>query len=490
MLKQIGFPPKLDSLLIAEDRKSPIWLVGGAIRDHLLSRRSHDFDFVTSGDAIALARTVADKLRADVYILDRERGAGRVLFDNADGQQQTYDFSQLRRDTIEDDLKARDFTINALAIRISAPDNLVDPCGGVQHLHDGILALCAEDAIAQDPIRALRATRITTEFGLKLSPELITVLREEISFEAISRERIRDELFHIFALTSPAPALRLMVEFGYLTEIFEPLHSQDAALSQQLAEQDSIQVAIRTVQHLNSIFSLLSSDVDLDSAAQATLGLLTWTLGRYRSGVQEYLQEEVSQDRNRRTLTLFIAFLYQIMSPIRSRSLPDDFNKSSMPEQRQIIQRSGENLRLSRRELTYFDRWMSGLIELDQPAENFPEMNLFSHRFFRDTADSGIAVVLSMLALELSKQIEPPSAERWSTKVEVARSLFEAWFDQYESVVDPEHLIDGDDVMEVLRIDPGPEIGQVIMSVREEQVLGGLITRDQALEFIKGRFRS
>jgi hypothetical protein len=95
-----------------------------------------------------------------------------------------------------------------------------------------------------------------------------------------------------------------------------------------------------------------------------------------------------------------------------------------------------------------------------------------------------------MLALELSKQIEPPSAERWSTKVEVARSLFEAWFDQYESVVDPEHLIDGDDVMEVLRIDPGPEIGQVIMSVREEQVLGGLITRDQALEFIKGRFRS
>jgi tRNA nucleotidyltransferase/poly(A) polymerase len=488
MLKQIGIPPKLGSLLAGEDRTSPLWLVGGAIRDHLLGLRSLDFDFVTSGDAIALARTVADTLSADVYILDRERGAGRVLFEPTAGKRQTYDFSQMRGDTIEADLRARDFTINALAIRISAPDEMVDPCGGLQHLRDGILDLCAADAITQDPIRALRATRIAAEFGLKLSPELIAALRENVSFETISSERVRDEIYNIFALSDPAPALRLLVEFGYLKKIIEPSNRHTFNLSQQSIGRESIQVAIRTVQHLNSIFTLLSSDLDLESAAQSTLGLLTWTLGRYRLGIQEYLQEELNQDRNRRTLILFISFISRMMSPFRKRSVPDDLHKFAIPEeQREVIYRIGEDLRLSRKELSSFDRWMDGLKELDQPVEDLPEMKLFKYKYFKQTMDSGVGAILSMLAFELSSQIEPPSPERWSSKIELARSLFEAWFDQYESIVDPEHLVNGDDVMEVLGIKPGPEIGQVIESVREAQVQGELTSRDQALEFIKRR---
>jgi poly(A) polymerase len=490
MLKQIGIPTELGSLLAAEDRKSPLWIVGGAIRDHLLGRRSHDIDFVTSSDAIALARTVADKLSADVYILDRERGAGRVLIDTAGSQRRTYDFSQMRGETIEADLQARDFTINALAIRISVPDVMVDPCGGLQHLRDGILDLCDANAIAQDPIRALRAIRIATEFSLKLSPELISVLRGSVALDVTSRERVRDEIFNIFGLLNPVPALRLMVDFGFMHEIIQYSYSQNTDLFQQLVAREPMQDAIRTVQHLYTIFELLSSEIDLESAAQATLGLLTWTLGRYRLGVHEYLLEEVSQNRNRRALTLFAAFLHQIVSPIRKRSDPDNSNQTSIPKQHEIMRTIGEDLRLSRNELTTFDRWLDGINELDQSTENFPETNLFSYRFFRQTGDSGVGVVLSMLALELSKQVEPPSPEDWSSKIELARSLLVAWFDQYESIVDPENLIDGDDVIEVLRINPGPDIGQIIESVREEQVLGELATRGQALEFIKQRFGS
>lgn len=490
MLKQIGIPTELGSLLAAEDRKSPLWIVGGAIRDHLLGRHSNDIDFVTSSDAIALARTVADKLSADVYILDRERGAGRVLIDTADSQRRTYDFSQMQGETIEADLQARDFTINALAIRITVPDDLVDPCGGLQHLRDGILDLCDANAIAQDPIRALRAIRIATEFSLKLSPELITVLRGNVALDDTSRERVRDEIFNIFGLPVPMPALRLIVEFGILNEIIRFSYSQKSKLFPQLIARESIQNALRTVQHLHTIFELLSNDIDLDSAAQATLGLLTWTLGRYRLGVQEYLLEEVSQDRNRRALSLFITFLHQILSPSGIRSHSDVSNRLSIPEQREIMRYIGEDLRLSRKELTTFDRWLSGILELDQLTVNLPEANLFSHRFYRQTGDIGVGAVLSMLALELSKEIEPPSPENWSSKIELARSLLEAWFDQYESTVDPENLIDGNDVIEVLRINPGPDIGQIIESVREGQVLGELATRDQALEFIKHRFGS
>jgi len=108
---------------ILASRPAPVYLVGGAVRDALLGRAAYDLDFVVAHDAIRLAFAVADELRVAAYTLDRERDIGRVVL----GQEIVLDFARFRGPDLEADLRARDFTINALAVNaaevsILAPD--------------------------------------------------------------------------------------------------------------------------------------------------------------------------------------------------------------------------------------------------------------------------------------------------------------------------------------------------------------------------------
>lgn len=485
MLAQIGIPPELGSLLASQDRKSPIWIVGGAIRDQLLQRSSHDIDFVTSADAIGLARMVADALGADIYILDRERDSARVLFKAPDGQRQKFDFARMRGQTIEADLRSRDFSINALALRVTAPGEMIDPCGGLQHLHAGMLELCAEEAISEDPIRALRAIRIATQFDLKLSAPLIQTLRAQVPIELISRERVRDELFQICALKNPTPALQLMFEFEMLPKTLKIAHNHIFDIAILTEERDSRQRSIRTIQHLARIMELLSHDVNLESAAQATLGLLTWSLGRFRPGIDAYLSEEIVLDRTRRSLIVLYAFLYSIITSASEH--PQSGVRHSIEQQREFFQEIGENLRLSRDELSSFDHWHAGMLKLSQPPDP-SQGDLFTYRYFRQVGEHGVGAVLIMLADELAQQVTPPRAEYWSSRVELARSMLEGWFEKFESLIEPTTILRGDEVMALTGELPGPEIGKILESVREQQVLGVLSTNEQALLFIKQNY--
>jgi hypothetical protein len=93
-----------------------IYLVGGATRDILLNRLSHDFDFALPSNGISLARRVAYALDADFMVLDDERDTGRVIVTEIDGTRTFLDFASYRNgQTLEADLRSRDFTINAIA---------------------------------------------------------------------------------------------------------------------------------------------------------------------------------------------------------------------------------------------------------------------------------------------------------------------------------------------------------------------------------------
>ena len=89
--------------------KEPVYLVGGAVRDALLGRPSHDLDFAVAHDAVKLARAVANELNGAFYLLDAERGTARVIL-----EQGVLDFARFRGENLPADLRGRDFTINAL----------------------------------------------------------------------------------------------------------------------------------------------------------------------------------------------------------------------------------------------------------------------------------------------------------------------------------------------------------------------------------------
>ena len=216
----LALPPLLDEIrpvLVARD--TPVYLVGGAVRDALLGQASHDLDFVVPEKAIQLAFTVADALNVPAYILDRERDTGRVVLPDLETM---IDFARFRAPDLEGDLCDRDFTINAMALPASAisATAIIDPTGGRQDLAAGLIRLTHAASLADDPVRALRALRLAARLHFKLTPDTETAVAAAAPLlNQVSPERVRDELLKLLLTGAPGTGLAQMAALELLPVI-------------------------------------------------------------------------------------------------------------------------------------------------------------------------------------------------------------------------------------------------------------------------------
>lgn len=168
-----AWPPIVTALsALADHFPAPVYLVGGVVRDALLNRASHDLDLATGADALAIARLIADRLHGAYFVLDLERNVGRAIV-NFDSVKYAIDVAQFRHDTqttgdLASDLRARDFTINALAVQLGGDQRAVyDVMGGLADLSLRRLRRCSLSSISDDPVRALRAVRQSAAFKFR-----------------------------------------------------------------------------------------------------------------------------------------------------------------------------------------------------------------------------------------------------------------------------------------------------------------------------------
>jgi tRNA nucleotidyltransferase/poly(A) polymerase len=148
------------------------YVVGGAVRDELLGRPVIDVDVATHDPEVA-ARIYAGVTKGALFPLSERHGAWRVAF--RDGR--TVDFTPLRG-AIEDDLRTRDFTINAVAVPAAGGDR-VDPLGGVADLEARRLRAVSESIFEDDPLRLLRAVRLEDELGFALADDTERLVRDQ-----------------------------------------------------------------------------------------------------------------------------------------------------------------------------------------------------------------------------------------------------------------------------------------------------------------------
>jgi Poly A polymerase head domain/Probable RNA and SrmB- binding site of polymerase A len=165
------------------------WIVGGAVRDLLLGRPIVDLDVVCHNPK-ATARRFAERFGGAVFPLSERHGAWRVA---TEGSDRTVDFTPLP-ESIEADLASRDFTFNAIAVRVGA-DDLCDPYEGRADLEAGVVRAVSGAVFEDDPLRLLRAVRLEDELGFRMDPETERLLRD--SADLVDRpagERILAEL--------------------------------------------------------------------------------------------------------------------------------------------------------------------------------------------------------------------------------------------------------------------------------------------------------
>jgi len=215
---------------------APVYLVGGPVRDLLLGRQLLDIDIAIEGDAGAFARALAAP-GADIAAHPEFNSATLSCPDGA-----RIDILGARSETyahpgalptvcpadITEDLRRRDFTVNAMALALSGPDRwgLIDPHCGYKHLRAGRLAVLHARSFIDDPTRILRAARFAGRMCLRPEPSTDQWLREAIAggaLSTVSPERLLTELRYLLVEPTAAEALRLLADWGAL----EPLGLPD-----------------------------------------------------------------------------------------------------------------------------------------------------------------------------------------------------------------------------------------------------------------------
>jgi tRNA nucleotidyltransferase (CCA-adding enzyme) len=171
-------------------------LVGGAVRDTLLDRALDylDLDFVLPELAIEVAREIAHRYKAGFVVLDEQRRIARVIF-----KQGTVDFAQQEGDSLEKDLKRRDFTVNAIAYNPRRQE-LIDPLGGLADLEKHILRMVSQTNLCDDPLRLLRAYRQAAQLNFSIDEATRATIRQLAPrLSKIAAERVQNELGYLLA---------------------------------------------------------------------------------------------------------------------------------------------------------------------------------------------------------------------------------------------------------------------------------------------------
>ena len=467
----------------------PVYLVGGAVRDWLRHRPVHDWDFAVPQGAWRLAQRVARTLRGAFVPLDPERGTARVVLppqgDEPNPQRVVLDFTDFRGPTLEDDLRLRDFTINALALDLRQPQRLIDPLGGVRDLKDRILRACGPTAFTDDPIRIVRGVRLAAALELHIEPGTRRAMRLAVpQLPGVSAERQRDELFRLLegpASVRAVSALDALGALGYLLPELPPLKG----VAQSPPHRDDAWThTVHVLRRLNALLDALAPRYDEDKAADFALGLAVLRLGRYRHQLAEHLGRSPHSERTLVGLLRLAALYHDTGKPATARQNGDGQWRfpNHAEVSAQLARKRGRALALSNAEIRRLEaivRYHGRPWRLTR-AETPPDRRAV-YRFFRETGPAGVEVCLLSLADVHAMYGHYLPQDVWERHLTTVRTLLEGWFERRAEVVEPPPLLSGDDLLASLGLEPGPAVGRLLERLREAQAAGEIRTRDEAL---------
>jgi len=466
---------------ILQSQQIEAYLVGGAVRDLLLSRDSTvDLDFAVPGDGLAVARQVANIMEAAVYPLDAERGTGRVVIDRPEtfGVQKTYlDFASLRGETLEADLHDRDFTVNAMALSVTDPPRLIDPCAGRRDLEAKMIRAVSAVAFQHDPVRVLRAVRQAVELGFSIEAETEYYLMQAAAgLVSVSWERQRDELVKLLNSPRPGQAIELLRRFGLLPYI--------------LPEVKAMVGVSQSAPHYLDVFEHTRLALDIWADMQSELADVP---AKAQAGVRAYLNEDLSGNLTPQLL-LPLALLWHDTGKPLTRTI-----NGEAQERIRFLGHEAESAKMahSRMKRLHFSNQAIGFVEKIvlhhmRPLLLANEGKLSRraiYRLFRDSGSSnfqaGVAVALHALADHRATYPPGQGQAEEERLLGVVQTLIMAFFEQRERVIDPPPLLKGRDLIDRFNLREGRLMGLLLNRLKEAQAAGQVQTEAEAVAFIE-----
>ena len=445
------------------------YLVGGFLRDLFLGRKkvNPDFDFAVSRDAIKIGREIAKSLKSGFVVLDEEHGSCRVIYKKGDFSC-NFDFTDFRGRDISEDLLLRDFTINSLAVGLSKitparrlEDVLIDKSSALKDIKKKIIRVVSGDSLTDDPLRILRAFSLSAVLDFKIELEtgkLIRKYRDKVCSSAF--ERITEELFKVLNSDNAFKAFKHMDQAGVLDQLFPEIKPMRRINQGPYHHLDVYQHSLETLKQMERLLPDLKSDRD----------------------IQGYLNGVISGLRTRKALLKLAAFLHDVGKPASKRRMKAKICFHGHEKTgRNIVRGISERLRLSGDERGDLDRIIFWHLRPGYLADMARLSPKAVYRFFRDTRDEAVSVLLLSISDQRSTRGPLTRGENRRHHEQVCLGLAKEFFRRKKEKVVPK-LVDGHDIMRHLKLPPGPLIGKLLEKIKEAQATGKITTKMEALE--------
>jgi poly(A) polymerase len=455
------------------------WATGGFLRDVLLGRGVKDLDITVAADSLQLGPSIARTFGGEYFPLDAERGRVRVLLPANDIH---LDLMPLAG-SIEDDLRSRDFTVDAIAAPLkelaSGSIRLIDPTTGLPDLEGRIVRQVSEQALLDDPLRLLRGVRLAVLLDFTIEPTTGEAIRRHSGLiEQVAMERQRDELIQILRTARGAPGLRLMDDLDLLDHMLPELAVTRSVEQPKEHYWDVFNHSLAVVEALDMMLAVDAPGMEPALSLWSDLwGRLEW----WADG-QNYFAEAFVPNTYRCSLVKLAGLLHDIGKP-QTKSFDNSGRMRFLGHASAGAETAAammQRLRFSSRETAFVCGMIDAHMRLVQTAQQGAPSRKAIYRFFRDTGEAGIDTLFLSLADHLGTAGPRINLEHWRRHVSVIDYVLRMRL-QERAVVEPPKLVDGEDLMAELGIPPGPRVGELLELVREAQAAGEIDTREDAM---------
>ncbi len=467
------------------------YAVGGFVRDWFLDRKTNDVDIVVSGNAINIAHEVAKTVEGKFVLLDDVNGIARVVV--SAGEQVWYlDLSSFA-DNIESDLARRDFTINAMAAELrqfvtvvsqSPKQNegilkqsgvkLIDPFSGGKDLRNKIIRGVSKKIFEVDAARLLRAVRLAAELNFVIEPSTEILIRHYSELiTKIPGERIREELLKVINLPNSAHYLCYLDELGLLLALVPELAEGKGVEQPGLHFWDVFDHSLQTV----AAIEFLIREHDWEYGNEALLTDTPWS-----QGIKEHVAQEVSSGSTHKTLLKLGGLFHDIAKP-RTKSVDNTDRTHFYGHAKQgadVTTAILERLRFSNREINLVKSLVYHHLRPMQMANKEMPTQRAIYRYFKDTGDASIDILILALADYLASRGPLVEMTEWEKHCKLVNYILTE-YDKQQAKVLPPKLVDGYDLINTFGLTPGPLIGELLDLVQEAQASGELTSKEEAL---------
>ncbi len=448
-----------------ESEADSTWIVGGAIRNALLGEQVADADLaVESGREESAARAIAKVAGGSAFPLSEEHATWRAV-SSTNGWH--VDVAALRAETIEGDLRARDFTVNAIAIPLRGGDP-IDPTGGTADADARLLRVASGVAFDHDPIRLLRACRLAARHGLAIDAGTIELARSRASRSGDpAAERQFAEVRGIVAGRDPLRGLRLMDELALTPVVLPELEALRGVVQNPNHHLDVLGHTLAVLEEW------LGIEADLPEFA-----------GELSAEVEAFIAEPLADELTRAGALRFGALFHDLGKP-ETRSEGSGYVTFIGHDEvgAEITAAICRRLRTSRRLSAQLQGLALHHLRLGFLIHQRPVSRRAVYDYLVATEPVAADVTLLSVADRLAARGEGPlaSPEVVEAHLDLAREMLRdalAWHRDGP----PSPPLSGDELADELGLSPGPEMGRLLEELRAEAFAGEIEGRAQALE--------